>query len=371
MLPNFTVVICGAVLTVLMLAVAGSGLIEPEARTRVGAMPEIGRPMMQRMITEPARGQFAALEMSRRAEEVMRLRDLAPAIADPAPSAEHDEPNQPVSVAPALQPLLPSDATTAPATSTEAAPVVATETVPAAAGEGAAVTPAGPGPDPAPAPVAIAESTPPAAAEETPARDAAGASTPADAALASGPIESPPAAPPIAPPVAAPERVAADPVSEPPATAERSEPPAEPPPFASQQLALAEPDAVPAPEAPVKLAVRTGEPEEAPPVRRLVLHFVPRLPRTIPTLARLSSRGNASALPHAKPSSARRIHAKARLEGADIARAAAKKPVHHYVVRPVQHRAQRAAVAPNTEVSPYGVVGPYPAYGVTSGVQYK
>jgi hypothetical protein len=46
MLPNFTVVICGAVLTVLMLAVAGSRLIAAETRTRIGAMPEIGRPMM-------------------------------------------------------------------------------------------------------------------------------------------------------------------------------------------------------------------------------------------------------------------------------------------------------------------------------------
>jgi hypothetical protein len=56
MLPNFTVVICGAILTVLMLAVAGSGLIDPETRTRIGAMPEVGRPMMQRMITEPRPG---------------------------------------------------------------------------------------------------------------------------------------------------------------------------------------------------------------------------------------------------------------------------------------------------------------------------
>jgi hypothetical protein len=41
MLPNFTAVICGAILTVLMLAVAGSGLIDPQTRTRIGTMPEI------------------------------------------------------------------------------------------------------------------------------------------------------------------------------------------------------------------------------------------------------------------------------------------------------------------------------------------
>jgi hypothetical protein len=77
MLPNFTIVICGAVLTVMMLAVTGSGLVTPETRTRIGEMPEVGRPMMQRMISEPAgQAQFAALELSRRAEEIGRLSGL-------------------------------------------------------------------------------------------------------------------------------------------------------------------------------------------------------------------------------------------------------------------------------------------------------
>jgi hypothetical protein len=85
MLPNFTVVICGAILTVVMLAVTGSGLITPETRTRIGEMPEVGRPMMQQMITEPAgQAQFMVLELSRRAEELARLRDLV----TPAPVAE-------------------------------------------------------------------------------------------------------------------------------------------------------------------------------------------------------------------------------------------------------------------------------------------
>src|ERR1700733_3451543 len=139
MLPNFTVVICGAILTVIMLAVAGSGLIDPETRTRIGAMPEVGRPMMQRMIAEPT-ARFAALEASRRAEEVIRLRDLAPAIAVPAPAIEHDESAHPgeEAVAPAPQPPSPADAV-APTASMQAPPVVAdtviTEAVPAAAAE--------------------------------------------------------------------------------------------------------------------------------------------------------------------------------------------------------------------------------------------
>jgi hypothetical protein len=94
MLPNFTIVICGAILTVMMLAVTGSGLVTPETRTRIGEMPEIGRPMVQRMIPEQAaQAQFAALDLSRRAEEIGRLRDLAPPalVSEPAPAARDDE----------------------------------------------------------------------------------------------------------------------------------------------------------------------------------------------------------------------------------------------------------------------------------------
>jgi hypothetical protein len=97
MLPNFTVVICGAVLTVMMLAVTGSGLVTPETRTRIGEMPEVGRPMMQYMIAEQAaQAQIAVLDLSRRAEELGRLRDLvAPAlVAAPTPAVRDDEPAQ-------------------------------------------------------------------------------------------------------------------------------------------------------------------------------------------------------------------------------------------------------------------------------------
>jgi hypothetical protein len=107
MLPNFTIVICGAILTVMMLAVAGSGLITPETRTRIGEMPEVGRPMMQRMISEPAgQAQFAALEVSRRAEEIGRLRDLAPPalVSAPAPAARDGEPVQEPAKEPAHEP---------------------------------------------------------------------------------------------------------------------------------------------------------------------------------------------------------------------------------------------------------------------------
>jgi hypothetical protein len=97
MLPNFTIVICGAILTVMMLAVTGSGLVTPETRTRIGEMPEVGRPMVQRMIPEQAgQAQFAALELSRRAEELGRLRDLAPPalVSEVAPAVPDREPVQ-------------------------------------------------------------------------------------------------------------------------------------------------------------------------------------------------------------------------------------------------------------------------------------
>jgi hypothetical protein len=368
MLPNFTVVICGAVLTVLMLAVAGSGLIDPQTLTRIGAMPEIGRPMMQPMITAPAaRGQFAALETSRRAEELMRLRDLAPAVAEPAPSGEHDDPVQPAveSAGPASQP--PSDAVAAAAAGTEAEPAAVAEAVRAAAAEAPPAT----GAEAAPAPVAIAEPTSAIAVEGATTPDAAAALAPGDTKLAAElAVEPPPEAarvsPPVVPPVATLDGVAAAPPPEPPAVAEDGEPPAESPAPTSLQLALAEPEAVPAPEAPAKLAARTGEPDEGAPVRRLGSRFAPRLPRIIPALSRLSRPRLAPALPRATPMLTRHIDARAKPEAAkqDIAKGAAmqKKLVRH-MMREVQHRAQRAYLAPH--------VSPYHTYSVTSGVQYR
>jgi hypothetical protein len=131
MLPNFTIVVCGAVLTVIMLAVTGSGLITPETRTRIGAMPEVGRPMMQHLIAEPAgQAQIAMLEVARRAEELGRLRDLAPSVPGPAPAVADDE--RPAEPATAQSPGEPA----APAIATPAAPVIAApapvETPPAA-----------------------------------------------------------------------------------------------------------------------------------------------------------------------------------------------------------------------------------------------
>jgi len=108
MLPNFTIVICGAILTVMMLAVTGSGLVTPETRTRIGEMPEIGRPMVQRMIPEQAgQAQFAALDLSRRAEEIGRLRDLAPPalVSEPASAARDVELVQEPAKEPAPEPV--------------------------------------------------------------------------------------------------------------------------------------------------------------------------------------------------------------------------------------------------------------------------
>jgi len=118
MLPNFTIVICGAVLTVIMLAVTGSGLITPETRTRIGAMPEVGRPMMQHLIAEPAgQARIAMLEVARRAEELGRLRDLPPSV--PGTAVADDE--RPAELAAAQSPGEPA----APAIAAPAAPAVA------------------------------------------------------------------------------------------------------------------------------------------------------------------------------------------------------------------------------------------------------
>jgi hypothetical protein len=153
MLPNFTIVICGAILTVMMLAVTGSGLVTPETRTRIGEMPEVGRPMVQRMIPEQAgQAQFAALELSRRAEEIGRLRDLAPPalVSEPALADPDREPAQEL----AKEPAPAADAVEHPdEPATPAAPVVA------AAPPAPATAPV-----PAPAIVAAVDSAPPRAA---------------------------------------------------------------------------------------------------------------------------------------------------------------------------------------------------------------
>ncbi len=148
MLPNFRIVICAVMLTVLLFAVTGTGVVMPETYTRIGEMPEIGRPMMQRMITdEPAQAQFFALTLARRTEEIGRLHgrtvlevETARAEADPEPSLvkqaviENPEPAAVMAAVAAAPPLQPSGAMgtvpgTVPTSATggaEAQPVTAT-----------------------------------------------------------------------------------------------------------------------------------------------------------------------------------------------------------------------------------------------------
>jgi len=77
MLPNYKIVIGAVLLSVIMFAMTGAGVVMPVTYTRVGEMPEIGRPMMQRMITdEPEQTRFHVLSLERRAEELDRLRQL-------------------------------------------------------------------------------------------------------------------------------------------------------------------------------------------------------------------------------------------------------------------------------------------------------
>jgi hypothetical protein len=187
MLPNFTIVICGAVLTVVMLAVTGSGLVVPETRTRIGEMPEIGRPMMQRMITEPAaRAQFAELDLSRRADELGRLRDIMPAIvAEPAPAREEAQEVSPRAAGEAAQATIgrtARDATQEPANETGEGLDLADYDGPA----GGAAAP------PATAPAVVAAAAPPAdRPTETVATTVPAPPTAAPAPIDAGSIERP------------------------------------------------------------------------------------------------------------------------------------------------------------------------------------
>jgi len=57
---------------------SGAGVVLPDSYTRVGEMPQISRPMMQRMITEePAQVQLHRLGLTRRTEELEALRARA------------------------------------------------------------------------------------------------------------------------------------------------------------------------------------------------------------------------------------------------------------------------------------------------------
>jgi hypothetical protein len=184
MLPNFTIVICGAILTVMMLAVTGSGLITPETRTRIGEMPEIGRPMVQRMMPEQAgQAQFAALDLSRRAEEIGRLRNLAPPapVSEPATAVRDAEPVQEPAKEPAPEPVA------AEQPDEPSAPVVAAgPPVPQAPVVVAAVAPA-------PPPAAPPPAAPPAAPQADDSGKAPADTPPADSrhteAVAIGAIE--------------------------------------------------------------------------------------------------------------------------------------------------------------------------------------
>jgi hypothetical protein len=92
MLPNFKIVIGGVLIFVLLFAVTGAGVVTPQIYTRVGAMPEIGRPMMQRVIgDEPA---LAQLPSSTRRGDELRLRELATlaAVLEPPAAPSQDEP---------------------------------------------------------------------------------------------------------------------------------------------------------------------------------------------------------------------------------------------------------------------------------------
>jgi hypothetical protein len=87
MLPNLRFLICGVLFCFLLFAVTGAGVMLPDARTHVGEMPEIGRPMMQQsMMDASAQAQFYMMTAARRTNELERLREqVASAAAQPEP----------------------------------------------------------------------------------------------------------------------------------------------------------------------------------------------------------------------------------------------------------------------------------------------
>jgi hypothetical protein len=92
MLPNLKVLFCGVVFGLLLFAVTGAGVMLPDSNTRVGEVPQIGRPMMQQMIAdEPAQAQFHIMMVARRSEELERLRERAAFEVESAPTQSESD----------------------------------------------------------------------------------------------------------------------------------------------------------------------------------------------------------------------------------------------------------------------------------------
>jgi hypothetical protein len=97
MLPSLNFVVCGILFCVLLFAVTGAGVMLPDSRTRIGEMPEIGRPMMQRSMADiPIQPQVYMTAIARRSDELEHLRE--PAHVEVAPA--QPEPDQPPPDAP-------------------------------------------------------------------------------------------------------------------------------------------------------------------------------------------------------------------------------------------------------------------------------
>ena len=141
MLPNLKILICGVVFGPLLFAVTGAGVLLPDSNTRVGEMPEIGRPMMQRMIAEErAQAQLHIMTVARRSEELERLRELsavevAPVFALPQlepdllkPAVVENPVSDDVLVTDVAGPVLPPSVETASRTATGSLQVRPTET---------------------------------------------------------------------------------------------------------------------------------------------------------------------------------------------------------------------------------------------------
>jgi hypothetical protein len=184
MLPNVKVVICAVMFAVILFLMTGAGVVTPDTFTRIGEMPEISHPMMQRMIAEePAQAQVLMSTLARRNEELDRLYEraaaleiappVAPAKTEPEPVAsavsEAADVNAIAATVAATPALQPSGAMGTASGSVEIRPAIAGREV--APTEPAPVAAAISTPEPAPiaAPIAAPEPVPAAAAGPDPA----------------------------------------------------------------------------------------------------------------------------------------------------------------------------------------------------------
>jgi hypothetical protein len=100
-LPNLKFLVCGILFCFFLFAVAGTGVMLPDARTHIGEMPQIGRPMMRRSMADSPEEAHVYMMAARRSDGPDRIREPVPmdTAAPQLPEPDAGEPELSTSLA--------------------------------------------------------------------------------------------------------------------------------------------------------------------------------------------------------------------------------------------------------------------------------